>query len=819
GTGKTVSVTAISISGTDAANYAANTTTTTTATITQRDLAVTATGPAKTYGSALTAGVSSTDFTAVGMVNSETVTSVTLTPDAAGLSSTTTAGTSYVVTPSLATGTNGFIAGNYNINYTGYNGTVAKKVLTVTADAKSKTYDGSVFTPFTSTITGFVNGELAGDVVSGTVTYSGTAIAAVNAGHYNIVPLVTGLSATNYSFEAVNGELTINSPSSGGGGGGSSDTTPPVWITASASLDRTIEYGDATGLAAAQALKPVASDASSFVLTKVSGSFVQSPDCIYAGTYTNTWTAKDSYGNISKVFTQVINIDKTYNEQPKIDQVNDLYVYKNSKEAEVSLSGIDPTSGCIPQEIVSIIAVTSNSSLITNISVVYTKGSTSGKLVLKIAENLEGESLIKVTLKDNGGIAGGASDTKDMTFKIKVVGVDQGPKLTSEIPVQIVNPGNSFQSNLNDFFEANDGKPFTYTATLANGFSLPSWMVFNPQTGIISGVAPQNDLGSYQIFVTVRDIHGLTNQTSFWMVNSTSGSYMVSGSISSKAGPVTGGIQVILLKIGDNNQTTIVEKINLNGSSSFVFSNLSSGNYLLNAVVTDVNKHPDLLNTYYNGSNSVYTAQRIELKSNSEIQLLMLNKEVFTGNGSISGLVIRKTGPAASGSTQTGVSAPDVDIVLKRDGKVVANTSTDLEGKYSFISLPVGKYIVEAEVLGYKLEVVQNVTVQTDIPDIKNVNFTLWATGSIITEIEDIQLISDAKMFPNPTSGQLNIVSGKNGFTTITVFNAEGREVFRDNYLSGESISINLSSQVSGFYFVKLESEGESVIRKIVLKK
>ena len=35
---------------------------------------------------------------------------------------------------------------------------------------------------------------------------------------------------------------------------------------------------------------------------------------------TNTWTAKDSYGNISSVYTQVITLDKTYNDQPIIDQ-------------------------------------------------------------------------------------------------------------------------------------------------------------------------------------------------------------------------------------------------------------------------------------------------------------------------------------------------------------------------------------------------------------------------------------------------------------------------------------------------------------------
>src|SRR4029077_12629832 len=43
---------------------------------------------------------------------------------------------------------------------------IAKAHLSVKADDKSKTYDGAVFTAFTATITGFVNGENSG-VVSG----------------------------------------------------------------------------------------------------------------------------------------------------------------------------------------------------------------------------------------------------------------------------------------------------------------------------------------------------------------------------------------------------------------------------------------------------------------------------------------------------------------------------------------------------------------------------------------------------------------------------------------------------------------------------
>ncbi len=87
---------------------------------------------------------------------------------------------------------------------------IAQKALTVTAENKSKTYDGSEFSGFTSAIdfNGLVNGDAQG-VVSGSVTYTGAATTAVNAGSHTITPVVTGLSATNYSFTPVNGTLTI----------------------------------------------------------------------------------------------------------------------------------------------------------------------------------------------------------------------------------------------------------------------------------------------------------------------------------------------------------------------------------------------------------------------------------------------------------------------------------------------------------------------------------------------------------------------------------------------------------------------------------
>lgn len=147
GDGKPVTVTGVTLIGAQANNYSLTQQTGLTANVTPRPLAVTATGPAKAYGMALTTGTSTTNFTAgvagATGVGSETVTGVTLTPDAAGLSATTAAGSAYVVTPSLATGTGGFSASNYQITYTPYTGTVAKAQATVTLGNLAHAYDGA----------------------------------------------------------------------------------------------------------------------------------------------------------------------------------------------------------------------------------------------------------------------------------------------------------------------------------------------------------------------------------------------------------------------------------------------------------------------------------------------------------------------------------------------------------------------------------------------------------------------------------------------------------------------------------------------------
>lgn len=93
--------------------------------------------------------------------------------------------------------------------------TINPASLTVKADDKTKPYDGGVYSPFTATLSGFVNGETDSGLrgtgaLSGTPGFTGAATTAINVGSYTLTPTVGTLTATNYTFSTfTDGALTI----------------------------------------------------------------------------------------------------------------------------------------------------------------------------------------------------------------------------------------------------------------------------------------------------------------------------------------------------------------------------------------------------------------------------------------------------------------------------------------------------------------------------------------------------------------------------------------------------------------------------------
>jgi filamentous hemagglutinin family protein len=210
GTTKTVTYNGFTTGGVDVARFelfsaAVPGSGTTTADVTQAPLTITANNATKVYGE--TAVLATSAFTSLGLVNAETIGSVTLTSPGT-VATATVAGNPHLITPSdPVAGT--FTASNYAINFVDGTLIVTPAPLIVTASNASKVF-GQTTTISAFTQAGLVNGETIGAV---TGTSPGTAAGATVAGSTYPITLTdaTGgtFTASNYTIAFVGGALTV----------------------------------------------------------------------------------------------------------------------------------------------------------------------------------------------------------------------------------------------------------------------------------------------------------------------------------------------------------------------------------------------------------------------------------------------------------------------------------------------------------------------------------------------------------------------------------------------------------------------------------
>jgi uncharacterized C2H2 Zn-finger protein len=201
GTGKTVTVTGIAVSGTDAANYIlASTTASTTASITLRTVTVTATGNNKIYDGNTTAAVSlNSDKVATDIL---TITNVAANFDNKNVGT----GKTITVTGIAISGTD---AANYTLTATTASATanITLRTLTVTAIADNKVYDGT--TTATATLS---SNKVATDILTITNTTANFDTKNVGAGKTVTVTgiAIAGADAMNYTLAATTANATAS---------------------------------------------------------------------------------------------------------------------------------------------------------------------------------------------------------------------------------------------------------------------------------------------------------------------------------------------------------------------------------------------------------------------------------------------------------------------------------------------------------------------------------------------------------------------------------------------------------------------------------
>jgi hypothetical protein len=170
--------------------------------VNQAALIITASNRSKAYGQ--TVVFAGTEFSTSGLLNSDTVTGASLSsPGAVAGAAVNGSPYNIMVTNAVGTGLT-----NYTISYVNGQLTVTPVTLTVTANSTNRIY-GAANPAFTASYNGFVNGDTV-SVLSGSPSLTTVATVGSPVAGYTITAANGTLSATNYSFNFVNGTLTVN---------------------------------------------------------------------------------------------------------------------------------------------------------------------------------------------------------------------------------------------------------------------------------------------------------------------------------------------------------------------------------------------------------------------------------------------------------------------------------------------------------------------------------------------------------------------------------------------------------------------------------
>lgn len=94
--------------------------------------------------------------------------------------------------------------------------------------------------------------------------------------------------------------------------------------------------------------------------------------------------------------------------------------------------------------------------------------------------------------------------------------------------------------------------------------------------------------------------------------------------------------------------------------------------------------------------------------------------------------------------------------------------------------------------------------------------FLVFQRASLRLSIDEV-VLNDISMFPNPSKGEVTILSPNTTIESVTVFDLQGREVASKKE-TGNSLRLDISHLQSSVYFVKINTQQGSITKRIVKK-
>ncbi len=379
-----------------------------------------------------------------------------------------------------------------------------------------------------------------------------------------------------------------------------------------------------------------------------------------------------------------------------------------------------------------------------------------------------------------------------------------------------------------------------FTTSLFSSIWGGTWSSGNPSvatvssTGVVTGVSTGTATISYETTGCSGPAYGT-------MVVTVSAADCISGDVLFTSGPGTfRSVKVWLIKYNPSSlMLTAVDStiVSATGTSApYYFCGMGADSFRVKASIADTSLWgsptgtTDYLPTYHSSSAYWSSASVINHAAGTHDvnkDIVMRYGTVTSGPGFVAGNVTMGANKGTSGAIPAkGLLIFCVNVTT---GDILQHAYTDASGSYSFSNLPTGVPLkIYPELINYATTPYPPITLASGSTSMTAANFVQHTLSHTITPIvvaaSTVTATSNnISLFPNPTSGMLNvkwnIANADNA--TVTVADVTGRQVLTENIdmtVTSENVQLDLSALNAGLYLVNIKADGVNYNGKIEVK-
>lgn len=312
----------------------------------------------------------------------------------------------------------------------------------------------------------------------------------------------------------------------------------------------------------------------------------------------------------------------------------------------------------------------------------------------------------------------------------------------------------------------------------------------------------------------------------------------IRGTVSYSGGPVQFSNVVLYNYQSALGQFDTLQTVSTDASGVYVFSGFNHNNYLIEVFPSA--SYPTLIPTYY-GDHFLWDSSSVAVHGcgiADTFNIQAVEETSFgTGPGFLHGQIVEGAGFnsfTGSGTDRApGDPVPGIDVKLGRNpgGHMMTQGQTDSNGEYAFSNVPYGDYVVYVDIPGLGRDSSYTFTVDSANNYFYYLNYYVDSTTIYIVPNAGIGINEVAanenvlNVYPNPSNGNANIEYNllENAEVSLGVYNVLGVELVnlvKTNQTEGKykySLSEKRNGLSSGVYFVVLNINGKSSIRRIII--